>query len=111
MPQFLHIDYETFSLADLKVVGIDNYAKHPSTGISMLGWAIDDEDVDIWLPHKGPMPPKLLDAFLNPSVTIIAWNASFEYNLTNRVAFGTRYTGCGEILPMSRFRDPTILAH
>jgi len=109
--KFLHTDYETFSLADLKEVGIDNYAKHPSTGISCLGWAADDEDVDAWLPHKGPMPERLLEAFLNPAVTIIAWNASFEYNITNRVAFGTRYTGCGEIIPMSRFRDPTILAH
>jgi DNA polymerase len=108
---YLYADYETFSLADLSEVGIDNYAKHPSTGISMCGWALDDEDVDAWLPHKGAMPSKLLDAFLNPKITIISWNASFEYNITNRVAFGTRYTGCGEILPMSRFRDPMVLAH
>jgi DNA polymerase len=108
---YLFADYETFSLLDLKEVGIDNYAKHSSTGISCLGWALDDEAVEAWLPHKGAIPQKLLDAFLDPSVLIISWNASFEYNITNRVAFGTRYTGCGEILPMSRFRDPMVLAY
>ena len=80
----------------------------------MLGWALDDEEVDIWLPHQGrPMPQKLFDAFLNPDITIISWNASFEYNITNRILFGTRGVGaaCGEFIPMARFRDPMVLAH
>jgi DNA polymerase len=105
------MDYETFSLLDLTEVGLDNYVKHPSTGISMLGWALDDEEVDIWLPHQGPMPAKLLDALLNPKIIKIAWNASFEWSVTNRVALGTRYTGCGTVIPMSQFRDPMVLAH
>ena len=107
----LFIDYETFSLVDLQEVGIDNYAKHPSTGISMLGWALDDEDVEIWLPHLGPMPEKLLNALLNPDIIKIAWNASFEYNITNKVAFGSRFCAGGRYVPMQEFRDPMVLAH
>jgi DNA polymerase len=108
--KFLHMDYETFSLADLREVGIDNYAKHPSTGISCLGWAPDDEEVEIWLPHKGPMPAKLRDALATPSIIKIAWNASFEYNITNYVA-GPRYITPEFRIPMDQFRDPTVLAH
>jgi len=106
----LHLDFETYSLADLKEVGIDNYAKHPSTGISMLGWACDEEEVDIWLPHRGPMPAKLRDALATPSVIKIAWNASFEYNIINRIV-GPRYITPEFYIPMSQFRDPTIMAH
>lgn len=107
----LFIDYETFSLVDLQEVGIDNYAKHPSTGISMLGWALDNEEVEIWLPHQGPMPEKLLNALLNPEIIKIAWNASFEYNITNKIAFGSRYCAGGRYVPMKEFRDPMVLAH
>ena len=108
--KYLFVDYETFSLLDLTEVGIDNYAKHPSTGISMLGWALDDEEVDIWLPHKGPMPAKLRDALATPSILKIAWNASFEYNITNHVA-GPRYIAPEFHIPMEQFRDPMVLAH
>lgn len=106
--KILFCDYETFSLVDLQEVGIDNYARHPSTGISMMGWALDDEDVDIWLPHQGPMPEKLLNALLNPAIIKIAWNASFEYNITNKVAFRNII---GRYIPMQEFRDPMVLAH
>lgn len=106
----LHLDYETFSLLNLKEVGLDNYAKHPSTGISMLGWALDDEEVEVWLPHKGPMPAKLRDALATPSIIKIAWNAQFEYNITNRVA-GPRYITPEFRIPMDQFRDPMVLSH
>ncbi len=109
MYKHLHLDYETFSLADLKVVGLDNYTKHPSTGISMLGWALDDEEVDIWLPHKGPMPAKLLNALQDPAVIKLGWNAQFEYNITKYVT--TRIVDGGLDVPIGEFRDPMILAH
>jgi DNA polymerase bacteriophage-type len=106
----LHFDYETFSLLDLTEVGTDNYAKHPSTGISCLGWALDDENVEIWLPHKEPMPAKLRDALATPSIVKIAWHASFEYNITNYIA-GPRYITPEFYIPMDQFRDPIVLAH
>lgn len=112
--QELFLDYETFSLVDLSEVGIDNYAKHPSTGISMLAWAFDDEDVEIWLPHCEAMPQKLLDGMRrNPAILKIAWNASFEYNITKYVL---HRSGRGKELPafdvpMAEWRDPMILGH
>lgn len=108
--QFLFLDYETFSLVDLSEVGLDNYVKHPSTGISMLGWALDDEDVEIWLPHLGPLPKKLLDALRNPKIIKIAWYSSFEFNVTKYIT-GPRYTDGGLFVPITEFRDPMVLAH
>jgi DNA polymerase len=105
------MDYETFSLVDLREVGLDNYAKHPSTGISMLGWALDDEEVEIWLPHLGPMPQKLLDALQNSNILKVAWNSVFEYNITKYVLFGARYMSEGFFVPLWEFRDPIVLAH
>ena len=112
--QELFFYYETFSLVDLSEVGIDNYAKHPLTGISMLAWAFDDEDVEIWLPHCEAMPQKLLDGMRrNPAILKIAWNASFEYNITKYVL---HRSGRGKELPafdvpMAEWRDPMILGH
>lgn len=101
---YIFADFETFSLVDLKEVGLDNYAHHPSTGISMLGWSVDnDEAVDIWLPHLGPMPQKLWDILHDPEVLIISWNAQFEHAIFNYVLKIE--------LPISRFRDPIVLAH
>lgn len=108
--KYLFLDYETFSLVDLTVVGLDNYAKHPSTGISMLGWALDDEEIEVWLPHQGPMPKKLADALKDKSIVKIAWNVPFEYNITKYVL--SRYSGVEEfIVEIEEFRDPIILAH
>ena len=99
----LHLDFETFSLVDLTVCGLDNYAKHPSTGVSMLAWALDDEEVQIWLPHLGPMPERLLQLLHDPAILVIAWNSSFERNILKYV--------CKIDTPIDRFRDPIILSH
>jgi DNA polymerase bacteriophage-type len=107
--QHLHMDYETRSLVDLKEVGIDNYAKHPSTQILICCWALDREEVETWLPHLGPPPKKLLDALRDPAILKIAWNSSFEYNITRYVL--TRMIGTNWFVPLEQFRDPIILAH
>jgi DNA polymerase len=38
----IHGDFETRSELDLKEVGLDVYARHPSTDVWCFGWAIDD---------------------------------------------------------------------
>jgi DNA polymerase len=79
----LHLDYETASELDLKKVGAHKYAAHPSTRILMLGWAVDDEAVDLWLPHIDPEVPARLMAFLvHGDVTKHAYNAQFERLIT-----------------------------
>jgi len=107
--QYLFVDYEAFSLVDLKEVGFDNYVHDPSTGISMLGWALDHEDVEIWLPHEGPPPQKLIDAFRDPKIIKVAWNARFECDVTN-VIMGPRYVAGGLFAPITEYRDPIVLA-
>ena len=108
---YLFVDYETHSLCDLPEEGLDNYAKDPSTGISMLAWALDKEPIEVWLPHQGPMPEKLLEAFRNPNIIKVAWHAAFEFEITNRVT-GPKYVADpGLSVPMSAFRDPIVLAH
>jgi DNA polymerase len=103
------MDYETFSLVDLEEAGLDNYAKDPSTGISVLGWALDGEPVEAWLPHVSKPPKKLLDAMRNPKIIKIAWNATFEFNITKYVM--SRCVEGGIEIPIEQFRDPIVLAH
>jgi len=103
LPNTLFLDFETASLADLSEVGIDNYAQNPSTHVSMLAWALNDEDVHIWLPHLEPLPEPLLTMLQNPAILLIAWNASFEWNIFRYVLKIN--------LPIARFRDPMVLSH
>lgn len=91
-------------------MGLDNYVKDPSTGISMLGWALDREDVELWFPHLSRPPKKLLDAIRNPKIIKVAWNAQFEFNFTKYV-MGPRYLGESLDIPIQEWRDPIILAH
>lgn len=41
----VHLDFETRSLVDLKVVGGASYARHPSTSIMCAAYAVDDSEV------------------------------------------------------------------
>jgi len=101
---YLHTDFETLSLVDLREVGLDNYAKHPSTRVSIMAWSANhDEEVSVWLPHLGPIPPEFRDLLNNPDVIIVSWNAQFEHAIFNHVLKIE--------LPISRFRDPIMLAH
>lgn len=74
----LFIDFETASELDLSVVGIDRYANHSSTRPLMLSYAIDNDAVQLWEPHKETIPKKLLQYLLDPAITKAAWNATFE---------------------------------
>lgn len=99
----LHIDFESRSLVPIGgklSVGLDNYAKHPSTKALMLAWAYDDEPVRIWLPTE-PMPDKLRKGIEGNEI-IAAWNSSFERYIFNYVL--------GFIIPINRWSDPQASA-
>lgn len=82
----LHLDYETYSEVDIKKAGAHAYAMHPSTEVLMLGWAIDDEPVQLWQPHLEPvMPARLYQALMDPAVLKYAFNAQFERLITQYV--------------------------
>lgn len=93
----LHIDLETFSSADLRRVGEWRYAQDKSTRILMVGWALDDADVQVWECHTGPMPAELRAALDDGTVTKIAHRASFELALMSTlgmVAFAPEQWRC-----------------
>lgn len=76
MNNFLHIDFETRSRADIKKVGLDNYARQAE--ILILAYAFGDGMVQTWLPSSGPIPGALHSALADPSHTKLAWNMAFE---------------------------------
>lgn len=48
--EFVHIDFETRSAADLLKTGADVYAQHPSTDALCLAIGFNEEPVEIWTP-------------------------------------------------------------
>jgi len=102
--RFRFVDFETFSLLNLPEVGLDRYAKDPSTGVMMLGHARGDEEVSIWLPHLNPkIPNEIIEDLADPNVIFISWNVQFERAIFKHVLKLD--------IPISRFRDPIVLAH
>lgn len=97
------MDYETRSEVDLHVVGLDNYLRHPSTQILMLGWAIDESRVNLWQPHlDSKMPQELVDNVLDPFQAKSSWNVSFERGVFKHIL--------GMDVPLNEWRDPMIQA-
>ncbi len=101
----LHLDFETRSQVEIsgsEGVGLHNYAMHNTTQVLMLAWAINDGEVDLWEPHRGPMPEYLKQLLLDPAVTIIAFNTGFERAIL-------KYQLHIDI-PVERFQDPQASA-
>ena len=81
----LHIDIETYSKADLKKVGVYKYAEHETTEVMLFAWAFDNGPVScVDLTRGEGIPPHVLDAMVDPSVTKWAHNAQFEITLIER---------------------------
>lgn len=72
----LSIDFETRSEVDLKERGVYNYASDITTQILMMGWAFNDEPVQVWLPQY-PFPQRIMRHIKNGG-TLQAFNAQFE---------------------------------
>lgn len=79
-----HIDFETFSRADLPKVGHYRYAEDESTEILLCAYRMDGWDgVRLWSPAEGEeIPADLVEIFKNPQVIIVAFNAAFERAIT-----------------------------
>ncbi len=75
MDYFLHLDFETFSKRDIKD-GTHNYLSDPSTEVTLVAWAMNDDPVRV---EEGPrLSDDLLQLVCTPDVTIVAFNAEFE---------------------------------
>lgn len=99
----IHLDFETRSEVDLLKYGLDRYARHPSTKPLMLGWAINDEEPELWLPEHGKLPVRLREGINDPDVKIVAQNAQFEEAIFKHV-FGAKISA-------KRWEDTMIMAY
>lgn len=76
----IHGDFETRSELDLKEVGLDVYARHPSTDVWCFGYAFGNGEPEIWVP--GMDTPVF--RWASESV-VIAHNAPFELAIWNHI--------------------------
>lgn len=81
----LHIDFETRSQADLKVVGLDNYAKHPSTKPWCMGYAFNDGPAHIWAPVNATDGVQDVLDHVELGGVVYAHNAAFELAIWNNI--------------------------
>jgi DNA polymerase bacteriophage-type len=74
----LHIDFETFSSQDLKIVGLENYVKAKDFAVTVIAWCFDAGPVKSrrW-PNTMELPDEILAHIYNGG-EVRAWNASFE---------------------------------
>jgi DNA polymerase len=80
----LFIDFETRSTLDLPTVGLDNYARHPTTGMWCLGFAFDDSPAHVFSSSDGPFPLRIR-AHITQGGAVIAHNAAFELAIWNNI--------------------------
>lgn len=83
MAEKLHADFESRSTVDLLKVGLDNYAKHPTTDIWCMSFAFNDEDVDLWTP--GEMLPQRVVDHIESGGLLYGHNVNFEWTIWNEI--------------------------
>jgi len=77
----LHLDFETRSAAELKAVGLDNYARDPSTDIWCMAFAFDDEPVQLVTLNDYTR----IWSHVHAGHPVCAHNAAFEFAVWNEV--------------------------
>lgn len=101
--RILGIDLETYSAADIGSVGSYRYIDDPTFEIMLFAYAWDDDPVEVIdLMNGETIPPKIIDALTDPSVTKTAWNCAFERECLRK------YTG--QEMPPEQWQDSMILA-
>ena len=74
-----HLDFEIRSRISLKKSNVSVYAKHPTTSVLCLAYALDDGPIKIWVPGDSFPFPK------GEPIRFYAWNAEFEYTIWNQL--------------------------
>lgn len=93
MPRRIHLDFETFSQAELKDVGAYRYAQDSSTEILCAAMALGDEEPIVWdcngtdTLHTKFEP--YWDALEDPATLVYAFNAQFEIAISRALMFKT----------------------
>jgi DNA polymerase len=81
-----HIDFETYSVVDLKKAGLHKYATHASTGVWCMSWRIGGGNTPVhrFDPFKDECPWELL-AHIEEGGEVVVHNAAFERAIWNKV--------------------------
>lgn len=111
MPRHLHLDFETFSEADIRDVGAYRYAFDPSTEILCAALAFDNEEPVAWDCTMDEIDAMDSDehraALADPEVLIYAHHAMFEAAICQALLKKTWGIECPDL---SRFRCTMSLA-
>jgi DNA polymerase len=100
----IRFDVETRSEVDLKKCGPWVYAKHPSTELLVLKFAVGDNAVQTFIPtvfNGCRVPPTWERAVSSPGTLFEAFNAFFEWSIYNHVLVA-RYGW--PVIPPERWR-------
>lgn len=76
--KLLTIDLETYSSVDISRAGAYKYAEADDFEILLMAYAFDDEPTQVWDFTEDGVPDWLAAVLLDPSITKLAWNMSFE---------------------------------
>lgn len=84
---YLHCDFESRSTLDLKQVGLWNYARHASTDVWCVAWAIGDAEPQIVAVAGADSPecPAAVRDHIHAGKPVVAHNAPFELAIWNGV--------------------------
>lgn len=94
----ISIDIETFSSVDLSRCGVYRYSESPDFEVLLFGYSIDGGEVQVIdLACGDKIPPVILSALSDPTITKWAFNAQFE-----RICL-SRFLG----FPAGTYLDPT----
>ena len=86
MSDIYHIDFETYSEADLKKVGAYKYAEHPSTEVLIMAIARNDGPVEVWdVENGGAEAKQLLKLAVESDAPIYAHSAQFEHAISKKL--------------------------
>lgn len=78
----LWIDFETYSECNIKLRGGMNYTTHPSTQVVCLGWALGDEQANLWTPAEPELPATIIQ-HVEAHGIVVAHNLTFDYRIWN----------------------------
>ena len=88
MENYLYIDVETYSDLELSDVGVYKYVSSPNFEILLIGYAFNNEPVQIIdLASGDKMPQRFIDALFDNSIKKCAHNAMFERNAFRRIGY------------------------
>lgn len=85
MDDFVLLDFESQSAADLPKCGAAVYASHPTTQITMLWYSFNGGEPILWNPAKGHKCPADLARAIEDGWDMIAHNSVFEQMIWERI--------------------------